>query len=392
MWSQAILPDPDLMEETLFAMARDQTRLHDFGDTDFLSALRALLPAMREEAHLNPLGRVIGHGSLLKVLKERAWATRLFKEHPEIDARPLAPPVIIVGPMRSGTTRIQRLLAQDRRFAHLKLWEAMCPAPWPRSRRGRSDPRAAYVKRGLGFLNWINPQIAASHPTGAHEPDEELGLLEASFWGAQIEAQRRIPSYARWAETADARPAYAYMARLLKLIGWWRGEDPGKPWLLKTPEHMQNLDVLLDTFPGARIIFTHREPTRVVASSASLAWNQMVVQTDALDPHWVGAEWLHKTAWRIDRVEEVRATSTFPAIDITFDELDQDWRAAVRRIYSFLGMALPGDVGDAMHAYMQREAKTGRHREHRYILEDFGLREAEVADRFRAYSTRYNVR
>ncbi|HAD15826.1 MAG TPA: sulfotransferase, partial [Erythrobacter sp.] len=42
------------------------------------------------------------------ILRDRLYAQMWFKRHPEILARPLRNPVVIVGPMRSGTTRLHR--------------------------------------------------------------------------------------------------------------------------------------------------------------------------------------------------------------------------------------------------------------------------------------------
>ena len=391
LWRSGLLPLPDLEERTLLAQATRATGLSDFGDPWFLRPLRVLLPALREEARLNPMGRVIAHGSLLKLLKERLWAQALFARHPEILARPLTAPVVVVGPMRSGTTRLHRLLASDARFSHLRLFEAMCPVPWPSSFRRRRDPRIAYTARGWRALNWINPANAAVHPTGAHEADEELGLLENSAWGAQIEAQRRVPGYARWCETEDATPAYAQMARLLRLAGWFRGDRVDRPWVLKTPQHMQDLAALLKIFPDARLIFIHRDPVSVVGSACSLAWNQMVVQSDEVDPRWIGAEWLHKTEHRVRVTTRVRAG--IPAdrqMDVSFDEMNRDWRGAMRRVYAFLAMdmapALP-----AMETYLVRAEREHRHAAHRYDLGDFGLEVNEVRARFADYAERFGL-
>lgn len=376
LWEKRVLPPPDLEETTLDDMAIRATGLSDFGDPWFRGPLRQLLPALREEAALNPLGRVIAHGALLKMLKERLWAEARFAADPSIRQRALARPIIVVGHMRSGTTRLHRLLAADERFAHLKLYEAMCPVPWPTSRPGR-DPRIAYTQRGWRALNWVNPGNAAVHPTSALEPDEELGVLENSAWGAQIEAQRRVPSYARWCEREDATPAYARVADLLRLTGHFRGEDPAKPWVLKTPQHMQDLAALDRVFPDARLIFIRRDPVRVVASAASLAWNQMVVQSDHVDPHWVGAEWLAKTVHRQRACDTARAAiDPKRQLDLTFDEMDTDWESAMRRVYAFLDM----DIAPALPAMRRYIAGAKAHRAHRYALEDFGLSEGAVRE------------
>jgi hypothetical protein len=389
LWAKRLLPPPDLAEETLDAQAMRSTRLTDFGDPWFRRPLRVLLTALREEADLNAMGRMIAHGSMLKLLKERLWAQALFASQPEVRPRPIERPVVIIGPMRSGTTRLHRLLASDPRFAHLRLYEAMCPVPWPSSFRRRRDPRIAYTARGWKALNWINPANAAVHPTGALEPDEELGLLENSAWGAQIEAQRRVPTYARWCEASDATPAYRHMADLLRLAGWFRGEDPAKPWVLKTPQHMQDLAALLQVFPDARLIFIHRDPVSVVGSAASLAWHQMVVQSDRVDPHWIGGEWLHKTEHRVRTTLAVRAKlAPGQQIDVTFDAMNRDWLGVMRRVYAFLDIDIAPAVAP-MQAYVDRARREHAYTAHRYDLADFGLDEGAVRERFAGYATRF---
>ena len=119
----------DLREETLLAEAREQTGLDDFGDDSFLPALRRLLESLETEAQLNSFGRLHAKGSILGSLKNRLWANACFKAHPEIRQRKIVAPVIIVGPHRSGTTRMHRMMATDSRLQHLKTWEGLNPAP-----------------------------------------------------------------------------------------------------------------------------------------------------------------------------------------------------------------------------------------------------------------------
>jgi hypothetical protein len=368
LWAAGVLPPPDLDEDRLFRQARRAAKLDDFGaDDGWRENLSVLLGALRD-APMNAIGRTIAHGSILKVLVDRLRAEALFAAHPEIRARPLAPPLVICGQMRSGTTRLQRLLACDDRFAHLRLFETLSPVPKPYAGR---DPRIRWAGFGLRFLNWVNPGNAAAHPTGPMEPDEETGLLEHSFWGAQIEAQRQIPAFARHCETADALPTYRRFADLLRLAGWFRGGDPKLPWLMKSPHYLQDLAELSDVFPGARFIFMTREANALVASGCSLVWNQMVVQSDMVDAAWIGREWLHKTALRQARAAAFRATlADTRAFALDFADMEQDWRGSIRALYDWLDLPLGDALMARMEAYMARER---RHVGHRYKLADFGL-------------------
>jgi hypothetical protein len=384
LWSAGVLPPPDLDEDRLFRQARRAAKLDDFGPDDgWRDNLSVLLCALRD-APMNAIGRTIAHGSILKVLVDRLRAEALLTAHPEIRARPLAPPLVICGHMRSGTTRLQRLLACDDRFAHLRLYETLSPVPRPHAGH---DPRVRWAGLGLRFLNWVNPGNAAAHPTGPMEPDEETGLLEHSFWGAQIEAQRRIPAFARHCESADALPVYRRFADLLRLAGWFRGSDPKLPWLLKSPQYLQDLTALSEVFPDARFIFMTREANALVASGCSLVWNQMVVQSDVVDPAWIGREWLYKTALRQTRADAFRATlADTRAFALDFADMEQDWRGSVRRLYDWLGLPLGDTLMARMEAYMARER---RHIGHRYRLADFGLTPEAVTAALAASSPAY---
>ncbi|HET8613309.1 MAG TPA: sulfotransferase [Sphingomonas sp.] len=365
--------------------------MRDFGDEWFLGPLRTLVPALHEEAALNPLGRFAAIGQLLKLLRERLWTQHWLREHPGIAERPLSPPVIVVGPMRSGTTRLHRLLAADRRFAHLRLFETICPVPPPDFRRRGPDKRPRRAARILGAVHRFNPHTAVIHPTAPFAPEEELGLLVASVWGMKHEAQWHVPSYGRWSEGQDATPAYRHMALLLRLVGWARGGEGARPWVLKTPQHMLDLPALLAVFPDARLIFIHRDPTAVVGSSCSLVWNQMIIHSDAVDARRIGRDWLRKTELQIERMRAAR--ETIPAsrrIDVRYEEMDRDWPAVMARIYRFLDREIAPAL-PAMVRYMAGAERRRRRHPHRYSLAAFGLAAPPVRERFRSYAEAFGL-
>jgi hypothetical protein len=385
LWDRGLQPPADLSWQRIVTRAEEETGLADHGDTSFLHQQRdVLLPALHAEARLNTLGKVIAHGSLLKIVKERLWAEDLFRRHPEIDAEVVPAPIVVVGPMRSGTTRLQRLLASDPAFSALRLYESTCPVPWPRSFTQTTDPRIGRTRFGLRVISWINPATLEVHPTGPMEADEELGLLEHSLAGALIEAQRRVPTFARHCEEADLTPAYQRLHRLLKLRQWFTGDR--RPLVLKTPQTMADLATFHAIFPEARYIFTHRDPVTVVASSASLAYHQMVVQSDDVDPAWCGAEWLYKTEHRNARALAARPLiPESQRIDIRFDEVNANWSEVIARIYRHFSLDLTAEASSAMRRYVARAARDHGYSRHRYTLEDFGLRRAEVEARFTGY-------
>ena len=389
-WSRGALPPADLCPDRLRGLAEKATGLsEDRADRAvFERHLAALLPALHQEARLTDFGRLVAHGSLLKVMKERLWFEALMADHPEIDRIELAPPILVVGSMRSGTTRMQRLLATDPAHNALRLYEAQCPVPNPQKLRRRPDPRIRQVNRALKLIRSINPTVFDIHPTGPMDVDEELGLLDQSLSSAMIETQRRVPSYARFCEQEDQTPAYQRLHRLLKLRTWVEGSDPSRPYVLKTPQHMQDIGALHATFPHSPLIFLHRDPVQLVASAASLAWNHMVVQSDHVDANWVGAEWLRKTHLRLERVANGRRQIPKALqFDLGFAEVNADWQGAMRRTYAFLGRELAPPLEAAMAAYLADAAARHGYARHRYALGQFGLTEGAVREQMQAFDT-----
>ena len=365
LWRRGLLPRPVLEPEALERAALGKRGREAFGADDrWREPFERLVAALREEARLNPLGEAMAWGQIVMALRARIRAEALWHKHPEILERPVRAPVIVLGQMRSGTTRLQRLLACDHRFAHTRTFESLDPVP----RRGRQ----ARARIGLAMLRRFNPEIGRIHPTTPGAPEEEFGYFSFAFGSAQFEAQWRVPAFSRWWEEADPRPLYREFRALVLTNAWARGDPPDKAPILKAPQFLQDLPAVLEAFPDARFVRLHRPVEQVVPSSASLVWNQMRIQSDEADKAWIGREWLRKT-----RLREARAAAALPAsaLDLGYEAMNRDWRGEVRRLYDFLGLDLTPAVERRMEAYLAR-AKS--HRGHLYSLEEFGLSRADL--------------
>ncbi|MEO9624395.1 MAG: sulfotransferase [Qipengyuania citrea] len=385
---------PRLDKDALLEEAAAATGLNEFGDRWFEKPFEVLLDSVKHEAQLNAAGEFSATKMFHHVLRDRLYTQMWFGRHPEILARPLKNPVVIVGPMRSGTTRLHRLLAADQRFAHLRSFETISPVPRPEFEQvlagEAEDFRPKLAARILKVARLANPRTLSIHPTGAYEPEEELGLVAASMYGMKWEAQWNVPSYAEWCHEESAIPAYRHMANLLRLIGWSQQESSLRPWILKTPQHMLDLPALLEVFPDARLIFTHRDPKQVVGSAASLAWNQTIIYSDHNDPAQTGRDWLGKTATMIARMRAARdAIPRERMIDVQYEDMETDWRGTMERVYRFLDLEMEPAVA-GMEDYLDRSARLKRH-PHRYSLAEFGLREDEVNERFADYTETFGI-
>ncbi len=376
-----------LEEQSLLAEARRSSGLERLGDESFREPLGRLLAAAESEAALHPLGRLILRQSLVRALINRLRLEALSELHPAVAEQPVEVPVFILGLQRTGTTLLHRLLTCDPRLRPLRSWEALNPAPFPRGPvRGGRDPRIRVAETAERGLRYLAPRFFAIHPVEAHAPEEDVLLIDASFVSPTADATLYVPSYSAWLRSIDHRPAYRVFRRLLQLLLWQR---PGR-YLGKTPHHLEFLDALLAVFPDARIIQTHRDPARVVASYCSMMGHGRAMFSDRVDAVELGRQIRERTLRAVTRSMQVRGTVDAAFADVAYADLVADPIKQVRRIYDFLGLPLPPETEAAMERWLAANPQ-GRHGVHRYRLEDFGLDRAELEPLFEPYRRRFGV-
>ncbi len=251
-----------LDERDLLDAARRATGLEDFGDDDFREPFRRLLAGLETEADLTLVGRIAAHRDLTGLLVNRLRLEEDRTRHPEIASRPIAAPIFIVGLPRSGSTLLHHLLGQDPDTRVPQAWEVMYPSPPPTRAAYETDPRIERAARQLRWLDWLAPDFKAIHPVGARLPLECIAIMSASFRSTRFQTTYNVPSYEAWLAGEDMRPAYAFHRRFLQHLQW---RAPGVRWVLKAPAHVFSFDALLDTYPDARIVHTHRDPVTSVA-------------------------------------------------------------------------------------------------------------------------------
>jgi hypothetical protein len=370
-WMERPSLDPDRIVTIASLKAGDRP-----AEGEWRSRLDLLCRSLRTEARLNPIGRTAAHVQLVKLVAARIRAERWWREHPEIGERRVGRPLIIVGQMRSGTTRIHRLLACDRGFAVNRLFEQLDPAPHYRL----IDPRPVEAAIAGALFRLLNPTLTAIHPTAPFAAEEDFGLHAFSIWGSLFEGQWSVPTFAAHVEQADPTEVYAEFERQLQLAAWHRGNEPARPWLLKAPQFAQELDALLARFPDARLVVLRRPNEELVASGASLVWNHRKVQSDHVTRERVGQEWLRKTSLRAERMEQSLARHpNVPKVELDYADVGRDWRSAAAKVYTMLDRPLDRSTDLRMARFI---ARSTAHQHHHYALEDFGLDRSAVTATF----------
>jgi len=378
-----------LSVDALVAAARAATGLGDFGDERFRAPLGKLVGAIEREAELTPLGHLITRRRIVGLLANLLRAQALYAARPEILREEIRAPIFIVGLQRTGTTMLHRLLARDPGLRSLASWEALSPAPLRRRPWHRRDPRirtAVLAERGLRYLA---PDFFAIHPVEAEGVEEEVILLDHSFLSTVAEATLHVPTFSTWLEEQDQTPAYATLKRLLQLLQW---QDRRERWILKTPHHLEWLDTLLAIFPDARIIQTHRDPVKTLASFCSMIAHGRGVFSDRVDPREIGAHWARKTQRMVARSMAARERAGAASfLDVSYYDLMEDPLTEVERIYRFIGRPFTAGVREAI-AVARGENPQHKHGRHAYRLEDFGLTSAGIEPGFAAYRGRFGIR
>jgi len=330
---------------------------------DFKARLRALTDALRSEARLNALGKTMAHGQVVRVIKQRFGLGQLWSKNPELLETKLAPPIIVVGQMRSGTTRIHRLLAADPDHSATRFCDSWNPVP------RKIDLRPLWGGMMLAMARKLDPWIDALHPMGSRRAEEELGWLASALGHSTYDTQWRVPSFARFCEERDAGALYREFARILKTDAAHHG-NADKPRVLKVPQFAEELPALLTQFPDARVVVANRHDEEVLRSTVSLVANQMTIQSDSVDLAWVEAEWRRKLEMRHSRVRSALAEFNGPVAHVHFDELDKDWEGEIKRVYSGLGIALSDEAMSAMRKE-RAASEGGAHIRHAAQLSNF---------------------
>lgn len=383
---------PKLDMEELIGRARKKTGLSDFGDEWFREPLSVLIKSINEEANLSSLGRTIIHKRLLDALMTRLRAEQLFKTYPEILDVDLGQVIVIAGLQRTGTTLLHRLLASDPRMRAPLSWEALNPVPlaneWRDGRLGTPKARISQAKMAQKGLKYIAPTFFAIHPIEYDMPEEDILLLDLSFMSQTNEATMRVPSYARWLETQDSLEAYRYLKKLMRLLMWQR---PAQNTVLKSPHHMEYLETVKAVFPDAKIIQTHRDPQKTMASFVSMVCHGAGVFSDEVDAEAFSKHWQRKVRRMIDRSIEARTRETeADFIDVSYHDLVDDPVAQLRRIYGKAGIVFDHDTERHARDLLTRQTKN-KYGRHSYRLDDFGLTEDQIERDFGSYRKRYGI-
>ena len=365
----------------------------DLGYTaDFAARVAAYVGAVEADTGLTQLGRGTLRSRIVRLLRNRISLADLLKRYPEIESIEIEKPIIVVGMPRSGTTHLVNLLAADRRRRALPYWESQEPIP----ARGRGpdvfgvDPRYARAKAEHDAMMANAPLVAAMHDQFPEAIEEEVEILDLDFASYILEWLARVPSWRDTYLALDQTQHYAYMKKVLQALTFFRGPQT---WVLKSPQHSEQLRPLMETFPDATVAFTHRDPVAVIQSTITMMAYADRLRRRTIDPEWLVDYWTD----RVHRLLSagVRDRELVPAersIDIGFHQLNGNEISVLESLYDRAAVELTPGVRKSFERYIDSNPR-GKHGSIRYDLQrHFGVTPEDVRSRFDFYFDRFDVR
>ena len=383
----------DLDAGRLRSKASEIAGLDDYGDESFLEPMGRWLEALVAEAHLTPTGFMGWHFEVVNLLVNRLRFEDDLKKHPEILEEDVSDPIVVVGLARTGTTKLQRMLSADPSMQKLAFWRLANLAPLPTNDSSGPDPRIAIAHEQLAALELRRPEIMAAHVVAAEEAEEDLLLMEMTFECLLAMTRSRCPSYVDWWLAQPRQRPYTYLHRAVQYLQWQDGGRRGRPWVLKTPAHLGNLDVVFATFPNATVVHCHRDPVVVMGSTTRLTELSYRSRSDEVDMEELGDRCLSFFADEMNRNLDQRELlrNGQHVVDATFADICDDPIGLIRGIHQIRGSELSAEAEARM---LQWSANNPQHSHGKfsYSLEDYGVTPQRVERSFARYLDRFGAR
>ncbi|MBY0510851.1 MAG: sulfotransferase [Rhodospirillaceae bacterium] len=373
--------------------ARAATGLSDFGADDFRARLGLWLQSIAEDKGLTGFGRGALFADCVRLASNRLKVEDLLKRHPEILDIKIDRPIIIAGLPRSGTTHLVNIISADSRLRHMPLWESQEPVPSAADiaavKRGETDPRFVRARDGWGQFEAILPHMPAMHEMAPDHTHEEIELQSIDFGSYTLEWLSRPHRWREHYYATDQTPRYAYSKKVLQILTWYKGPNR---WILKSPQHMEQLGPLKSVFPDATLVITHRDPLAVIQSAVTMLAYGDRIRRNPTDPHATARYW-------IDRVEHLLRACVrdrgiwgeHQSMDVLFHKYMSDEDSVLREVYRLADLEMTPAAEAELKAYLAANPR-GKHGRVQYDLAgDFGVDIKQLRERFQFYFDEFPV-
>jgi len=375
--------------ERAIKLAERLTGLHDHGENDaaFRVRLNETVDSL-SRIDWNTVGRFGIRYILNWHLSNRLRIVELLKQRPDIANIEIERPLIITGLFRTGTTFLHNVLAADPESRVGQLWELSHPVGRKRDLLGDAKWRRWRTGHEVSMDEIMIPDQKEVHVVAVDAYEEDFFLLENDMAIMKFFVGFGDFAYARRMLDWDMVGPFRWHRRQLQIL--WAQRSATR-WLLKCPWHLWNLQALLQVYPDAQVIQTHRGLVDAVGSQCSLTARIATKFRRSLDLHDVGRFWLDYSRTGIERgLQTRRALPPSQIYDVRLDDLHARPLEVIEDIYSQFDMPFDTDLAERFRARVA-QAPTAQLGEHDYDIADYGLTEDQIQGTFAEYRRRFGV-
>jgi len=350
-------------------------------DSDAVKPLQVLCASLHDDADLHDVGVAGWERMLLRILGNRLRMQRDFAKHPEIAEQPIEAPIICIGMPRTGSTKTQKLLARSGDLNWLPLWKAYNPSSYTGLPGEDTQPRIENTDDYVHWMNTHSPDLKTGHEFSTHEPEEESCILEHSLRTPCFVGWGVITGYLKWLSAQSMAAQFEHLRDTLKYLQWQGLADPSKRWLLKSPLYYGMEQALLEVFPDACLVMSHRHPRTSIPSSIKLLEKFFMPYTNGKPD---AGRAVMGSASSIKRHFRNRHSMGLHILDIPYSELVKSPQAVIEKIYRLSGLALSDASLRRMMEWNDANPKNKLGR-HVYSLQEYGYTEEQISELFAEY-------
>lgn len=386
--SQVPTAESPLTEAGVLAFAEKAAELSDWGpDQSFRIGLGILIDAI-EDMQPSVEFRTKALARIQHLLIQRLHMIDDQNQHPEILDGEIESPLVITGVPRSGTTVSYDLLALAPDSRTPREWELYCPWPAPEEASFDNDPRIAQLNAMYAHVLAAAPEFATVQRLDASQPGECNHQMMLHFSGSNFPAELSVPIHREWMSTERAEGMYQSHKRVLQQLQW---KGPTGRWIIKSPHHLFDMPGLCAVYPGARIVWTHRDPVSTISSLSSMVTMLQTAFGAPVNKHQIGAEitdiWCRGVLRGVQDRDDPSIESRI--IDIAHRDVIGSPQTVVERIHQRFEIPFSEEHGRHIDSFLQHSDSAKRLGKHRHSPEEFGIDVEAIRERLTPYYQRF---
>lgn len=366
--------------DDIVTAARQKSGAPDPESDSWREGLEILIGDHAKFDTLTERGQGLIKNRYVEALSARMRVDDYLRKNPAVTRAPVTRPVFILGMPRTGTTVVSNLMAADPANRSLLRWEAYEAVPLAAPGALKTDPRClAELAKDEAMLK-ANPTVGAAHWEPGDGPTECVHLVAQDFRSLMFAVLSVTPTYHDWILFCEMATAFAHRKRVLQIL---QINNPGR-WALKMPSDSLFIRTLFETFPDAKVIWTHRDPYATFASSINMRGKSRLIFDKDSGLAYMRERFPLQMAFHVMRPLQMSRERPDDIFHLYYDDLVADPLAQMRKVYRWLGDEWTDATERGMQGWLD-ENPQGRYGQHTYSLEQWGFSKRDLVPYFSDY-------